>query len=72
MKVGDLVKFDCPFAALTRTINGKHALYLGEDFIRRDDGVLIENHKVLLLGQSVPMLIDQSLLRWVTVLHENR
>jgi hypothetical protein len=34
--------------------------------------VVVENHKVLLLGRSAPTLIDQGLLRWITVINESR
>ena len=66
MKVGDLVKFD---RIIGRTLNGvindKVAVYLGEDFIHRDDGVIIQNHKVMLLGETTPRIIDVRLLRWL-------
>lgn len=63
MKVGDLVKFD-RINGHTRDINDKVAVYLGEDFIHRDDGVVVQNHKVLLLGETTPTIIDVRLLRW--------
>ncbi len=64
MKVGDLVKFDY-INGHTRDINGKIAVYLGEAFIHRYDGVTIQNHKVMLLGESKPRVIDVGLLRWM-------
>lgn len=64
MKVGDLVKFD-RINGHTRDINDKVAVYLGEAFIHRDDGVVIQNHKVLLLGETTPRTIDVGLLRWL-------
>ena len=64
MKVGDLVKFD-RINGHTRAINDKVAVYLGEDFIHRDDGDVIQNHKVLLLGETTPTIIGVGLLRWM-------
>ena len=64
MKVGDLVKFD-RINGHTREINDKVAVYLGEAFITRYDGVAIQNHKVLLLGETTPRIIDVGLLRWM-------
>ena len=64
MKVGDLVKFD-RINGHTTDINDKVAVYLGEAFIHRDDGVVIQNHKVLLLGETTPRIIDVGLLRWL-------
>ena len=64
MKVGDLVKFD-RINGHTTAINDKVAVYPGEDLIHRDDGVVIQNHKVLLLGESTPRTIDVRLLRWM-------
>lgn len=61
MQVGDLVKFK-KINAHTTNLNNKMALYLGEDFIHRDDGVIVENHKVLLVGESTPTIIDRRLL----------
>ena len=66
MKPGDLVKFG-RINGHTTHINNKMALYLGEDFIHRDDGVVVENHKILLVGESTPTIIDKGLLRWITV-----
>ena len=63
MKVGDLVKFGRINGHAGR-INNKMALYLGEDFIHRDDGVVVENHKVLIVGEPAPTIIDKGLLRW--------
>ena len=42
MKAGDLVKFDY-INGHTKDLNRRVALYLGEDFIHRDDGVVVEN-----------------------------
>ena len=64
MKVGDLVKFD-RINGHTHEINDKVAVYLGEAFIHRDDGVVVQNHKVLLLGESTPTIISVRLLRWL-------
>ena len=64
MKVGDLVKFH-RINGHTRDINDKVAVYLGEAFIHLDDGVVIQNHKVLLLGETTPRIIDVRLLRWL-------
>lgn len=64
MNIGDMVKFD-RINGHTRDINDKVAIYLGEAFIPRDDGVIIQNHKVLLLGESTPRIIDVRLLRWM-------
>ena len=65
MKVGDLVEFDRISTHFMHDINDKVAVYLGEAFIQRDDGVTIQNHKVLLLGESTPRIIDFRLLRWL-------
>ena len=66
MKAGDLVKFG-RINGHTSHINNKMALYLGEDFIHRADGVVVENHKVLIVGESAPTIIDRGLVRWMTV-----
>ena len=71
MKPGDLIKFASTIN-LHSSIRDKTAVVLGEAFIHRDDGVVVENHKVLLFGQSAPTLIDRGLLRWITVINESR
>jgi len=71
VKAGDLIKFD-NINGHTTYINDKTAIYLGEAFIHRDDGLVVENHKVLLSGQSAPTIIDRGLLRWITVINESR
>ena len=64
MKPGDLIRFEringhCP------SLNNKVGLYLGEAFIHRDDGTVVENHRVLMNGASAPTTIDRGLLRWM-------
>ena len=64
IKAGDLIRFDringhCP------SLNNKVGLYLGEAFIHRNDGVVVENHKVLMVGEVKPTIIDRGLLRWM-------
>jgi len=71
MKVGDLVKFD-RINGHTTHLNNKAALYLGEDFIHRDDGVVVENHKVLIVGDTSPIIIDRGLLKHMRVVNETR
>ena len=69
MKPGDLVKFT--FVHNGCDLNMKTALYLGENFIHRDDGLTIENHKILVVGESTPMIIDRGLLKHMyKVVHE--
>jgi len=62
MKVGKLYRFD-RINGHTTTVNGRMAIYLGECFIRRDDGVTVENHKVLMVGNTNPTIIDRGLLK---------
>ena len=70
MKVGDLYRFE-GFEALR--LGGKIAMYLGEAFIHRDDGVTVENHQVLMVGESQPTIIDRGLLKYMReVQHESR
>jgi hypothetical protein len=65
MTVGGLYKFGVnPFAL--SSLDGRLAVYLGEAFIHRDDGVTVENHKVLLVGASKPTIIDRGLLCHMT------
>ena len=66
MRVGDLIRFGHIYNGCD-DLNGRLAVYLGEDFIHRDDGVTIENHKVLLVGASKPSCIDRCLLNCMTV-----
>jgi hypothetical protein len=66
VQVGDLVKFD-NINGHTTHINRKTAIYLGKAILIRGDGVVIENHKVLLLGDAKPTIIDAALLRYMTV-----
>ena len=66
MKVGDLVKFKR--LSYETNINNKTAIYLGEDFIHRDDGIVVQNHKVLVLGDSTPTIIDRTVLKYMEVI----
>jgi|TARA_Y100000310_G_C20125171_1_gene553291 hypothetical protein len=72
MKIGELYRFD-RINGHTHHLNDRLALYLGEDFIHRDDGVIVENHKVLVVGAPSPTIIDRGLLTYMReVLSENR
>ena len=64
IKVGDMIKFD-RINGHTPQLNNRVGLYLGEDFIHRDDGVVVENHKVLMNGDPKPRIIDRGLLRYM-------
>ena len=65
MKVGDLYRFEGRPYSLS-SLDGRLAVYLGEAFIHRDDGVTVENHQVLMVGESSPTIIDRGLLKWMT------
>ena len=60
MQVGNLYRFEG--GTVSMRLYGRLAVYLGEAFIHRDDGVTVENHKVLLVGASKPRIIDRGLL----------
>ena len=45
--------------------NGQKGVFLGEDFIHRDDGVVVENYKVVFNGDGSPSIIDRGVLRWL-------
>lgn len=47
------------------SINQRSGLYIGPDFIYRSDGVIVENHGVLLFGDSHYRIIDNGLLRFM-------
>ena len=64
IRAGELFKFGY-INGHTPSLNNKVGLYLGEAFIHRDDGVVVENHRVLMVGSSTPATIDQRLLRWM-------
>jgi len=65
VKVGNLYRFDRMSGHRAITANGRLAIYLGEDFIHRDDGVTVENHKVLMVGANTPTVIDRGLLKYM-------
>ena len=71
MKPGDLFKLD-NINGHTSDINRRMGIYLGEDIIHRDDGVIITNHKVLLVGDSQPRIFDRGLLKHMKVQNESR
>ncbi len=64
IKAGELFKFGY-INGHTRSLNNKVGLYLGEAFIHRDDGVVVKNHRVLMVGEAKPTIIDRRLLRWM-------
>ena len=62
MKVGDLYRFE---GTVSMRLYGRLAVYLGEAFIHRDDGVTVQNHQVLMVGEANPRIIDRGLLKWM-------
>ena len=62
MEVGELCRFE---GTISMRLYGKTFIYLGEDFIHREDGVTVENHKVLYTGEASPSIIDRSLLKYI-------
>ena len=62
MKVGDLYRFEGRPYSLS-SLDGRIAVYLGEAFIHRADGVTVQNHQVLMVGEANPRIIDRSLLK---------
>ena len=65
MQIGDLIRFRYVYSNCD--LNYKRAIYLGEDFLRRYDGAVIENHKILEIGASKPTIIDKGLLKYIEV-----
>ena len=61
---------------LTGTVSmrlyGKVCMYLGEAFIHRDDGVTVENHRILIVGESNPRTIDRGVLKYMEVVNASR
>ena len=70
MQVGDLVEFD--YVSNGHWFNGRAGIYLGEAFIYRTDGVVVENHKVLIQGDQHLTIVDKGLLQYVKVLNASR
>ena len=64
MKVGSLYIFK-PRYGITSSKDDQTCVYLGEAFIHRSDGVVVQNHKILFLGDSVPTTIDIGVLKWL-------
>lgn len=64
MQVGNLYRLEG--GRVSMQLYGRFAIYLGEAFIHRSDGVTIENHKILMVGEACPRTIDRSLLSSMT------
>ena len=64
MKAGQLYRFEANHGGVS-SFDGKLAVYLGEAFIHRSDGVTVENHKILMVGESTPRIIDRGILKWM-------
>ena len=62
MTVGDLYRCESNWNTVR---DGQTCIYLGEDFIHRSDGVVVQNHKVLFLGESIATTIDKGVLKWL-------
>jgi hypothetical protein len=65
LEAGDLFRFGMSQGLYNLNLNHRMGVYIGEDHIHRDDGVTVENHKVLMMGETVPRTIDRSLLTFI-------
>ena len=63
IKVGE--RFRVSWFAGSRTLSGRQGLYMGEAFIHREDGVTVENHRVLMIGDEKETIIDRGLLKYM-------
>jgi hypothetical protein len=64
MKVGKLYRFE-GFGYKRSSLDGQLAVYLGEDFIHREDGVVIQNHRILKVGAANASIIDRGMLKFM-------
>tara|TARA_R110000824_G_scaffold31156_4_gene101744 strand:- start:1734 stop:1994 length:261 start_codon:yes stop_codon:yes gene_type:complete len=69
-KPGDLVKFRHIYNGCM--LNDQTALYLGPDWILRDDGITIYNFRVLVTGSSDPITCDKTMYKHMKVINECR
>jgi len=65
MQVGDLVKF-CYVNGHCRDVNNKMGIFLGDRHIKRNDGVIIRNFAIQILGETDERLCDEGLKRWLS------
>ncbi len=49
----------------TQDLNRKTVMYIGEDHIHRDDGIVIENFSVQVLGEDRIRICDKGLRRYL-------
>ena len=72
MTIGKMYRFE-GFGYKRSGLEGQLAIYLGKDYIHRDDGVTVKNHRVLKVGHPAPSIIDGGLLKhMVEVLNASR
>ena len=70
IKPGELFSF--PFINdFCKSINQRKGLYIGEDFIHRNDGIIIKNHMILMFGDEHYRIIDNGLLRFMKKIENN-
>ena len=62
MTIGKMYRFE-GFGYKRSGLEGQLAIYLGKDFIHRDDGYIVKNHRVLKVGHPAPTIIDGGLLK---------
>ncbi len=49
----------------TAHLNNKLVMYLGEAHIHRDDGVVVKNFRIHVVGADHPATCDNGLRRWL-------
>jgi len=61
---GNLYKF--PYInGHTRDLNRKMVMYIGEDHIHRDDGAVIENFRIQVIGEDRTRLCDNGMRHYL-------
>ena len=61
---GNLYKF--PYInGHTRDLNRKMVMYIGEDHIHREDGVVIKNFRVQMVGAERPGICDNGMRHYL-------
>ena len=60
---GNLYKFQ--YLRLNEQLNGKLVMYLGEDHIKRADGIVIKNFRAHVVDEDRPRVFDDGLRHYL-------
>ena len=63
LEPGNMIRFGYVYKGCG--LNDALAVYLGEDCVYREDGMIVRNFKILVVGENIPTVCDKGLKKHI-------